>query len=188
MDSGRVGHGAVCAVHTSSVCTTCTQGPLQRVNCPSIPLRRKTWGFPSQYINQPRGYGHTTRATVMATLQERRLWPKGLWPHYKSDAWGITPERVSNQEPPDSRPCVQTTTLLGGYQAVRESRLSPRHTATQGLLRAVPEWQCGGLRVIPEWQCGGLRAIPEWQCGGLRVIPEWQCGGLRVIPDQRHLL
>jgi hypothetical protein len=31
---------------------------------------------------------------------------KGLWPHFKSDAWGITPERVSNPEPPDSRPCV----------------------------------------------------------------------------------
>ena len=25
-----------------------------------------------------------------------------------------TPEQVSNQEPPDSRPCVLTTTLLGG--------------------------------------------------------------------------
>ncbi len=24
---------------------------------------------------------------------------KGLWPHYKSDAWCITPERVSNPEP-----------------------------------------------------------------------------------------
>jgi hypothetical protein len=31
---------------------------------------------------------------------------RGLWPHYKSDALGVTPERVSNQEPQDSRPCV----------------------------------------------------------------------------------
>jgi hypothetical protein len=44
----------------------------------------KTWGFPSQFINQPRG----------------------LWPHYKSAALGITPERVSNPEPLDSRPGV----------------------------------------------------------------------------------
>ena len=44
----------------------------------------KTWGFPSQFINQPRG----------------------LWPHYKSAAWGITPEQVSNPEPQDSGPCI----------------------------------------------------------------------------------
>jgi hypothetical protein len=42
-----------------------------------------TWGFPSQSINQPRGHDH------------------------KSDAWGITPEWVSNQEPQDSRPAYK---------------------------------------------------------------------------------
>jgi hypothetical protein len=31
---------------------------------------------------------------------------KELWPHIKSAACGITPEQVSNPEPPDSRPCV----------------------------------------------------------------------------------
>jgi hypothetical protein len=30
---------------------------------------------------------------------------KGLWPHYKSYVWGITPKQVSNQELPDFRPC-----------------------------------------------------------------------------------
>ena len=44
----------------------------------------KTWGFPSHLINQPRG----------------------LWPHSKSAAWGITPERVSSPEPLDFRPRV----------------------------------------------------------------------------------
>jgi hypothetical protein len=36
----------------------------------SNPLLRvlKTWGFPSQFINQPRGYGHTTRATPGVSL------------------------------------------------------------------------------------------------------------------------
>jgi hypothetical protein len=28
----------------------------------------KTWGFPSQFINQPTGYGHTTRATPGVSL------------------------------------------------------------------------------------------------------------------------
>jgi hypothetical protein len=61
-------------------------------SCDTLRNTLKTWGFPSQFFNQPRG----------------------LWPHYKSAAWGITPERVSNPEPPDSRPCILTTTLLGG--------------------------------------------------------------------------
>jgi hypothetical protein len=32
------------------------------------PPVKKTWGFPSQFINQPRGYGHTTRATPGVSL------------------------------------------------------------------------------------------------------------------------
>jgi hypothetical protein len=31
-------------------------------------LSWETWGFPSQFINQPRGYGHTTRATPGVSL------------------------------------------------------------------------------------------------------------------------
>jgi hypothetical protein len=45
--------------------------------CTQIALK-KTWGFPSKFINQPRG----------------------LWPHYKSAAWDITSKRVLG--PPDS--------------------------------------------------------------------------------------
>jgi hypothetical protein len=30
--------------------------------------KKKTWGFPSQFINQPRGYGRTTRATPGVSL------------------------------------------------------------------------------------------------------------------------
>ena len=60
----------------------------------------KTWGFPSQFIQINQGVnGHTTRAPPGAP-QGRRL-------GYH------TPEQVSNPEPPDSRPCVLTTTLLG---------------------------------------------------------------------------
>ena len=60
----------------------------------SIPFPRrfsKTWGFPSQFIKSTK--------VLMATPQGRRL-------GYH------TPEQVSNQEPPDSRPGVLTTTLL----------------------------------------------------------------------------
>ena len=53
----------------------------------------KTWGFPSQFIKSTK--------VLMATPQGRRL-------GYH------TPEQVSNQEPPDFRPCVLTITLLGG--------------------------------------------------------------------------
>ena len=45
----------------------------------------KTWGFPSQFIKSTK--------VLMATPQGRRL-------GYH------TPKQVSNQEPPDSRPCV----------------------------------------------------------------------------------
>ena len=52
-------------------------------------------GFPSQFIKSTK--------VLMATPQGRHL-------GYH------TPKQVSNQEPPDSRPCVLTTTLLGGVQ------------------------------------------------------------------------
>ena len=55
---------------------------------------RKTWGFPGQFIQINQGVKGNT------TPQGRRL-------RYH------TPEQVSNQEPPDSRPCVLTTTLFG---------------------------------------------------------------------------
>ena len=51
---------------------------------------KKTWGFPSQFIRSTKVF--------MATPQGRRL-------GYH------TPEQVSNQGPPDSRPGVLTTTL-----------------------------------------------------------------------------
>ena len=64
---------------------------------------RKTWGFPSQFIQINQG--------VKATPQGRRL-------GYNA------PEQVSNQEPPDSRPGVLTTTLHGeGDNAIQRTLL-----------------------------------------------------------------
>jgi hypothetical protein len=37
-----------------------------------VRLYVKTWGFPSHFINQPRGYGHTTRATPGVSLPGTR--------------------------------------------------------------------------------------------------------------------
>ena len=59
--------------------------------------KKKTSGFPSQFIKSTK--------VLMATPQGRRLG------YHK-------PEQVSNQEPPDSRLGVLTTTLLGGVTKV----------------------------------------------------------------------
>ena len=43
---------------------------LQKIYAETVDLGMtvKIWGFPSQLINQPRGYGHTTRATPGVSL------------------------------------------------------------------------------------------------------------------------
>ena len=47
-----------------------------------------------------------------------------------------TPEQVWNQEPPDSRPCVLTTTLLGGVHTSLH-RLSKNFQKLLGLFSTV---------------------------------------------------
>ena len=59
---------------------------------------KNAWGFPCQFIK-------STKVLVARTYHKGAAWGTTQW---------HTPEQVSNQEPPDSRPGVSTTTLLGG--------------------------------------------------------------------------
>ncbi len=52
---------------------------------------------------------------------------KGLWPHFKSAAWGITPEQVSNPEPRDFPPIP-----CAPQQLMPCSRLRRRSAAVSG--------------------------------------------------------
>ena len=70
----------------------------------------------------------------MATPQGRRLGNR-------------TPEQVSNQEPPDSRPCILTTTVLGGIKWGYH-RVSPDRCVTL----ATPPWP---------WPARGRCALAE---------------------------
>jgi hypothetical protein len=59
---------------------------------------------------------------------------KGLWPHFKSAAWGITPEQVSNPEPRDFPPIP-----CAPQQLMPCSRLRRRSAAVSGSLAAPRE-------------------------------------------------
>jgi hypothetical protein len=50
-------------------------------------------------------YHRGAAVPLIPTGPSARRKPRG-YGHYKSYAWGITPERVSNPEPPDSQRCV----------------------------------------------------------------------------------
>ena len=71
---------------------------------------KKTWGFPSRFTIK-------SSKVLMATPQGRRL-------GYH------TPEQDSSKEPPDSRPCILTTTLLGGV--LKSSNTNPPRRALVG--------------------------------------------------------
>ena len=91
LDRSNLGRLAESVTSESGLAQGCTDNDW---STPSI-HPKKTWDFPSQLIKSTK--------VLMATPQGRCL-------GYH------TPEQVSNPEPPDSRPCVLTTTLLGGAQ------------------------------------------------------------------------
>jgi hypothetical protein len=73
-------------------------------NMPPMPSYKKFGDSPANLLIS-RG--------VMATLQERR--------------WGFNPMQVSNLEPPDSRPCVYPTVLLGGLYYITSYYIISHH-------------------------------------------------------------
>ena len=62
-----------------------------------------------------------------------------------------TPEQVSNQEPLDARPCVLTTTLLGGVllQKIVEAVAAAENSGSICLYKAPWKVRC----VLARWCC-----------------------------------
>ena len=80
-----------------------------------------------------------------------------------------TPEQVSNPEPPDSRPCVLTTTLLGGTFADWESESvvpppGPGNPSCKFELQPAATLNC------QRWCSLGSGPGPHWQASLVTVL------------------
>ena len=92
----------------------------------------QTFYFLSERLSETLFIGQPSR------LQRTAVAKKNLgFPHKGRRLGYHIPEQVSNQEPPDSRPCVLTTTLLGGGRetAVLCSRLRKATEMNRRILR-----------------------------------------------------
>jgi hypothetical protein len=122
--------------------------------------RAKTWGFPSQFINQPRGYGHTTRATPGISLPRgSRLEP--------SDAPAAGPARQPEGRCPSHRASESES-------AARGSRLTPVSV----------HWQC--LRVGSKICDRDSDRGPADSQPILTVTGHWHTAQMPAVPGRAH--